>query len=115
MNRLASALQKIYAFRPGLAHLAKDDTLLCRCEEVTYGQVKEALADGATDLHQVKLHTRSGMGYCQSRFCSVLIAPLIAQATGRPAAEIEPFTVRPPIHPIPLKVLATAAPEKLNR
>ncbi len=115
LNRLASALQKIYAFRPGLAHLAKDDTLLCRCEEVTYGQVKEALADGATDLHQVKLHTRSGMGYCQSRFCSVLIAPLIAQATGRPAAEIEPFTVRPPIYPIPMRVLATAAPETINK
>lgn len=115
LNRLANALQKIYAFRPGLTRLAKDDTLLCRCEEVTYGQVKEALANGATDLHQVKLHSRSGMGYCQSRFCSVLIAPLIVQATGRPAAEIEPFTVRPPIQPLPLGVLATAAPETISK
>ncbi len=109
LNRLASALQTIYAFRPRLGQLAREDTLMCRCEEVTLQQVKQALADGATDLHQVKLYTRAGMGYCQGRFCSVLIAPYIAQATGQPLAEIQPFTVRPPLHPIPLKVLATGA------
>ncbi len=109
LNRLAGALQKIYAFRPGLTRLAKEDTLLCRCEEITLSQVKEALANGATDLHQVKLHTRSGMGYCQGRFCSALIAPFIAEATGKAVAELQPFTVRPPLHPIPLKVLATGA------
>jgi thioredoxin reductase/bacterioferritin-associated ferredoxin len=110
LNRLASAMQEIYAFRPGLSHLAKDDTLLCRCEEITYGQVQDALANGAVDLNQVKLATRSGMGYCQGRFCSVLIAPLIAQATDQPISKIQPFTVRPPIQPIPLKVLANQAP-----
>jgi D-hydroxyproline dehydrogenase subunit alpha len=112
LNRLADALQEIYAFRPGLARLAKEDTLLCRCEEVTFAQIKEAVAEGATDLHQVKLATRAGMGYCQGRFCSALIAPLIAEATGQSLSEIVPFTVRPPIHPIPLSVLATSAEPK---
>jgi D-hydroxyproline dehydrogenase subunit alpha len=106
-NRLASALQAIYAYRPGLSTLAQDDTLLCRCEEVTYGQVKQALADGAADLHQVKLYTRAGMGYCQGRFCSVLIAPIISQATGQPLLDVYPFTVRPPIQPVPIHVLAS--------
>jgi thioredoxin reductase/bacterioferritin-associated ferredoxin len=106
-NRLANALQAIYAYRPGLSYLAQDDTLLCRCEEVTRGQVKQALASGAIDLHQVKLYTRTGMGYCQGRFCSVLIAPLISQATGQPLSDVQPFTVRPPIQPIPIHVLAT--------
>lgn len=113
LDRLTSALHEIYAFRPVLNHLAKDDTLLCRCEEITYKQVKEALAEGATDLHQVKLATRAGMGYCQSRFCSVLIAPIIAEATGKPLSEVQPFTVRPPIHPIPLKVLAAGTPSEV--
>lgn len=115
LDRLTSALHEIYAFRPVLNQLAKDDTLLCRCEEITYAQVKEALAEGAANLHQVKLHTRAGMGYCQSRFCSVLIAPLIAQATGQSLAEMQPFTVRPPIHPIPLKVLAAGIQEKVRQ
>lgn len=109
LNRLAGALQSIYAFPPGLGKLAKDDTLLCRCEEVTRAKVYEAIREGARDLHQVKLHTRSGMGYCQSRFCSVLIAPIIAEKTGQPLSDILPFTVRPPIQPIPLRVLASGA------
>lgn len=109
LERLAGALQKIYAFRPGLNRLAKEDTPLCRCEEVTVSQVKEAIANGATDLHQVKLATRAGMGYCQGRFCSSLVAPFIAEATGKSVSEILPFTVRPPVHPVSLKILANAS------
>ncbi len=115
LNRLAEALQEIYAFRPGLGKLAKDDTLLCRCEEITLSKVKASLADGATDLHQVKLGTRAGMGYCQGRFCSVLIAPLVAEATGQPLCDLLPFTVRPPIQPIPLKVLASGASSMVSK
>jgi len=115
LNRLADALQEIYAFRPGLAKLAREDTLMCRCEEVTFSQVQDAVADGATDLHQVKLAVRAGMGYCQGRFCSALIAPLIAEATGQPLSEMLPFTVRPPIQPIPLRILASAVAAKADR
>ena len=108
LNRLAGALQQIFVFRPGLVRAASDDTVLCRCEEITVGQVKKALANGAVDLHQVKLATRTGMGYCQGRFCSILAAPLIAEATGQPLANLLPFTVRPPNQPIPLSVLGSA-------
>jgi thioredoxin reductase/bacterioferritin-associated ferredoxin len=107
LERLASALQTIYAFRPGLNNLANDETVLCRCEEVTVSQVKEAVANGATDMHQVKLATRTGMGYCQGRFCSVLTAPIIAKQTGKPLDEVMPFTVRPPLQPVSLKILAS--------
>lgn len=106
LDRLAHTLQEIYAFRPGLAQIATDDTPLCRCEEVTLGQVKEAVAAGATDLHQVKLATRAGMGYCQGRFCSVLIAPVIAAAVGGDLSDLQPFTVRPPLQPVAMSVLA---------
>ncbi len=107
LNSLAQALNTVYTFRPGLIHLATDDTWLCRCEEVTFSQVKTAIADGAVDLNQVKLHTRAGMGYCQGRFCSVLIAQVLAEATKRSLSDFLPFTIRPPFQPIPLKVLAT--------
>ena len=115
LNRLADALHQIYAFRPGLIRAAKDDTLLCRCEEVTLGEVKQAVANGATDLHQVKLATRAGMGYCQGRFCSPLIAPVIAEATGQPLSDLLPFTVRSPIQPIPLRILASGVVTKVEQ
>ncbi|OGO31427.1 MAG: hypothetical protein A2136_10040 [Chloroflexi bacterium RBG_16_54_11] len=115
LDRLVKTLQTIYAFRPGLNKLAKDDTLLCRCEEITCAQAKQALAEGAADLHQLKLHTRAGMGYCQGRFCSVLLAPLVAEMTGKPLETVRPFTVRPPIQPIPLRVLAQGISQLIDK
>ncbi|MCA2003050.1 MAG: NAD(P)/FAD-dependent oxidoreductase, partial [Chloroflexi bacterium] len=53
----------------GLISLARDDTILCRCEDVTLGQVKEAIQMGATTLREVKMATRCGMGNCQGRMC----------------------------------------------
>jgi thioredoxin reductase len=99
-NRFASALQNMYAFRPGLAQLANDDTVVCRCEEVRASALKDTLASGAVDLHQVKLLSRAGMGYCQGRICSPLVTPLIAAELGQPLDTYTPFTTRPPLQPI---------------
>lgn len=109
LNRLTDALNRAYAFPEGIAFLAQDDTLLCRCDEVTLQKVKAAIAQGGTDLHQLKLRTRAGMGYCQGRNCSAVIAPHIARATGQPLASLRPFTIRPPLQPVPLEVLASGA------
>jgi len=109
LNRLARALQGIYAFRPGLDHLTRDDTVICRCEEVTAREIKKSLSNGAVDPHQVKLQTRTGMGYCQGRICSSLTAPIIARHTSRPLSEMKPYTTRPPIQPITLGELARAS------
>jgi NADP-dependent aldehyde dehydrogenase len=60
-------------------------TLVCRCEEVTYGAVCSARADlGAGDARTVKLVTRAGMGWCQGRVCGFAAASLSAGC--RPAA-----------------------------
>jgi thioredoxin reductase len=108
LNRLANAMQGVYAFRPGMAHLTRDDTVICRCEEVRVREIKHSLSDGAIDPHQVKLQTRAGMGYCQGRICSALAAPIIARQTGRPLSAMKPYTTRPPIQPISLGELAAS-------
>jgi thioredoxin reductase len=105
LNRLAGSLQRIYKFRPGLARLMRDDTVLCRCEEVRTQALKEVISAGAIDLHQVKLRTRAGMGNCQGRTCSSLIAPQIAAQTGVALGDLSPFTTRPPLQPIRLGAL----------
>jgi NADPH-dependent 2,4-dienoyl-CoA reductase/sulfur reductase-like enzyme len=106
INQLTDTLQRLYPFRPELSKLASEDTLICRCEEITVNKVKEAISNGASDINQVKLATRSGMGYCQGRFCSVLIAPLISEMCGTALSELRPFTIRPPFQPLPLNILA---------
>jgi len=106
LNRLARALQGLYAFRPGLARLMRDDTVICRCEEVRTSEIKDSLENGARDPHQVKLQTRTGMGYCQGRICSALTAEIISRQTGKPVSSMQPYTTRPPIQPISLGELA---------
>ena len=111
-RRFAALLGALFTPGPGLYSLADDDTLICRCEEVTLGEIRGAIREGAADASAVKGLTRAGMGNCQGRICGELVARIIAAETaGNPCdlAAIRAagaFTARPPIHPLPLEVLA---------
>ena len=76
----------------------REDTVVCRCEEVTYGQICHArdVLD-AHDARTVKLMTRTGMGWCQGRVCGFATAKLAAADSGRPleAADQQPIAKRP--------------------
>ena len=85
-----------------------DDVLVCRCEEVTAGQIRASLADWTANVNVVKALTRAGMGPCQGRICGDLVAQLAARHTGRPIDALDYFHVRPPLRPIPLELLAQA-------
>ncbi len=102
-------MDELYRFGPGIYALADDATPLCRCEEVTVGEAREAVRDGATHVNEVKAWTRVGMGRCQGRMCGPALAHLIAAATGRSATEAGAFTPRPPAKPVPLATLAHEA------
>jgi bacterioferritin-associated ferredoxin len=83
-----------------------DKIIVCRCEDVTLGDLRRALATGFTDLEEVKRYTGFGTGPCQGKECLRTVALLIAEQTGRPAHEVAPFTSRPPLVPTPLVLLA---------
>jgi NAD(P)H-nitrite reductase large subunit len=80
-----------------------DDVIICRCEEVTLGDVKKAIKMGARNTDAVKRITRAGMGLCQNKTCYNLIAKIISTETGIPLSEVLSFTSRPPVRPIPVK------------
>ncbi|MEW2512654.1 FAD-dependent oxidoreductase [Streptomyces sp. NPDC046870] len=103
LRAFATALDEVYAPPAGWADRIPDATVVCRCEEVTAGEVRGAVESlGAGDLRTVKLLTRAGMGWCQGRMC----APAVAGLTGCPlTAGRRPFA-----RPVPLGVLA-ALPE----
>ena len=91
--------------RPGIFDILSDDTIVCRCEEVTMQDVTRAVADGAKDVNDIKRRTRLGMGHCQGRICGQVINELVWQLTGvRRQREI--FTPRIPAKPIPFACLA---------
>ncbi|HET9657723.1 MAG TPA: NAD(P)/FAD-dependent oxidoreductase [Kineosporiaceae bacterium] len=71
LRRFADALHRTFPADPGWAQRVDDATLICRCEEVTAGRVREAVTGlGAADPRTVKLLTRAGMGWCQGRICA---------------------------------------------
>ena len=83
-----------------------EEVYVCRCREVTRNEIREAIASGAHDPDSVKRITKAGMGLCQGRTCQTLVAALIHAETGKPMAEIKPPTSRPPLRPIPARILA---------
>lgn len=86
--------------------MTRDDQIVCRCEEVTLGEILDAIRCGARDADAVKRMTRAGMGLCQSNTCSRLVSAIIARETGQPIQDIKPVTPRLPVRPIPASVLA---------
>ena len=99
-------MDALYRFGPGLSALADDETMLCRCEEITQDEALQAVREGATHVNEVKAWTRVGMGRCQGRMCGPALAALIARTTGGSAAEAGVFTTRPPVKPVALAALA---------
>jgi thioredoxin reductase/bacterioferritin-associated ferredoxin len=82
------------------------DTLVCRCEEVTAGQIIDTVALGCTGPNQMKAFLRCGMGPCQGRLCGLTVTELIAQARGVAPQEVGYYRLRPPVKPITLAELA---------
>ncbi len=99
----ANTLNALFALRPGRLAWMTPDTIVCRCEEVTYGQVETAVREGhAHDVKAVKALTRCGMGLCQGRVCEHAIAAVTAALSGRDPAEVGAFTGRPIVKPVAL-------------
>lgn len=84
----ARALLEAYPVRPGWQEWLRDDTLVCRCEEVPLSAVREARELGATDARSVKLLARPGMGWCQGRMCGYAVACLTGEDLAAPRRPI---------------------------
>ncbi|NLF28500.1 MAG: (2Fe-2S)-binding protein [Clostridiales bacterium] len=83
-----------------------DDLIVCRCEEITAGDIRRAIREGADSITGVKRRTRAGMGLCQGRTCSKIVQRMLSQATQKKAAEISEDTARPPLRPVTFGVLS---------
>ncbi len=97
-------------FKPAVDLLyPADETLICRCESVTAGQLRQAARRSGPDANAVKAVTRCGMGPCGGRQCGAALARLTAEVHGLPPDACLPPRVRPPIRPVRLGMLAAAS------
>ena len=84
-----------------------EETIVCRCEEVTAGEVRAAARLGGSGPNQIKSFTRCGMGPCQGRMCGLTVSELIAAERGVSVAEVGHYRVRPPLKPLTIAELAS--------
>jgi NADPH-dependent 2,4-dienoyl-CoA reductase/sulfur reductase-like enzyme len=101
-RRFAAVLDALFPFSAPVADLLTDDTVLCRCEEISVGEIRQAINEGATTVNAIRMLTRAGMGRCQGRMCGGLVADLLAHELGQPVEAGGQATPRPPIVPVPL-------------
>ncbi|MDR6154734.1 glycine/D-amino acid oxidase-like deaminating enzyme/bacterioferritin-associated ferredoxin [Acidovorax delafieldii] len=105
------ALWSVYQAPPLSLAAVSDDTLLCRCEEITFGDVRAQIRAGRDTLAALKRNTRLGMGRCQGRYCAVTAAKLVTEMTGRAPEADQYFAPRPPAKPVPAGALGFEKPE----
>ncbi|MBK5933727.1 thioredoxin reductase [Rhodovulum imhoffii] len=100
------------AYPPGMQTRAPaDDTIVCRCEEVTAGDIRRHAALGCRGPNQAKAFGRAGMGPCQGRYCGLTVTGLLAAQTGQTPAETGYYRIRPPLKPITVAELAALEPD----
>lgn len=95
----------IYAPQPEQVSF-DDQTVICRCENVTVGEVRKAVREGGHDLNEIKIMTRSGMGPCQGRMCGPALAEIVAAELTVSCEKAGLLNIRPPLKPIPLHEIA---------
>ncbi|SDJ31123.1 NAD(P)/FAD-dependent oxidoreductase [Aliiruegeria lutimaris] len=88
------------------ALLPEDATIICRCEEVTAGDVRRYAEMGCLGPNQTKAFGRPGMGPCQGRYCGLTVTAILSEAHGQTPDETGYFRIRPPLKPVTLGELA---------
>jgi hydrogen cyanide synthase HcnB len=112
-DKLERRLARIAAFRKGLerafpfphkwAELADDKLIVCRCEQISAGELRQAARDNnAQEMNRLKALTRIGMGRCQGRMCSSAAGEILAQACSIPLAQVGRLRGQAPIKPVPI-------------
>lgn len=83
-----------------------DDMLICRCEEITKGEIRRAVYDGMYTMAEIRRYLRCTMGLCQGQTCAKLVKGIVAKELGVSPDKLEPATSRSPMRPTEMYVIA---------
>lgn len=89
-----------------MKELFHDDMIVCRCEEISVKEIKQAIREGARDVVGVKRRVRAGMGLCQGRTCEKLVQQILCQELGVGPNRVGSSSARPPVRPLTIGELA---------
>jgi NADPH-dependent 2,4-dienoyl-CoA reductase/sulfur reductase-like enzyme len=99
-------LNHLCRLQPGCYADIPDETVICRCEEITMGTIRSQLDNNFTTMNGIKKATRSGMGNCQGRTCGPILFDILSAHSHRPPDEIGYTSARAPVKTVTLGALA---------
>lgn len=105
IGKIRRFLDTFYRPRPEVLCPA-DETLICRCEEVAAGEIREISRLGCQGPNQLKAFCRAGMGACQGRLCGPVIGTLMGEVQRRGVPEVGHLRIRPPVKPVTVGQMA---------
>ncbi|MGX1788186.1 FAD-dependent oxidoreductase [Bosea sp. NPDC055332] len=113
LSRLAAfrtGLDRAFAYPAGWIAEQPDETILCRCENVTFGDVRATIRRHAPrEINRLKALARPGMGRCQGRVCGAILAELLAATSNRPLDTVGRLRGQAPVKPLPYAAAADRA------
>lgn len=110
-RRFRGGLERAFPFPVHWAAQAPDELVVCRCEEITAGDLRRTVqTTGTLEMNRLKALSRVGMGRCQGRMCAVAAAEILAQCTGQTIQAVGRLRGQAPVKPIPFTVSVPLAP-----
>lgn len=112
-RRFESAMDHAHGVRPGWRGWLRDDTVICRCEEVSYGRLRDVVdATQARGIRSIKLTTRVGLGPCQGRVCGRTVEDIVTANGAWPILDGAQFDHRPFAAPLRFSELSQIPDER---
>ena len=101
MDRFRKGLARAFPWPHAQAAALPDDTVVCRCEAVTAGELRRCVNElDSREVNRAKAFSRVGMGRCQGRFCGHASAEIVAQACGVPVQQVGRLRTQAPVKPL---------------
>lgn len=102
LERFARGLARAFSWPAAMVRALPDDAVVCRCENVTAGDVRQSVDFGCGEANRVKSLSRVGMGRCQGRYCQLAAVELAAAQAGCMPAAVGRFRGQAPVRPAPI-------------
>ena len=115
LQRFRVALERALPYPEGWAASLPDDTIVCRCEGVTAGDIRQSQSLDTEEINRAKAFTRVGMGRCQGRMCGIAAAEILADAKDVPLAEVGRLRGQAPVKPLHVGIAGKAAEDDPER
>ncbi len=108
---VSDALLGAFDVLPGLYDLADDQTIVCRCEDVTFSALRECARVFGGDMRSLKMGSRAGMGPCQARICQTGVHALAQRRLGGAAGVMPCPVVQVPVKPVSIGTIVATETE----